>query len=82
MHTCRHTAQHKGGGQKKAIQACVLAEQTEPDIAVFVHCNVWMERWRDRHPAKEEIERKREAESDRERGRRWEVRQPCMQRGV
>lgn len=27
---------------------------------------VWMERWRDRLPAEEEIERKREAEGDRE----------------
>lgn len=42
-------------------------ELTEPDIAVFVNGDVWMERLRDRLSAKEETERKREAESDRER---------------
>ena len=40
-----------------------------------------MERWRD--TLLEMARKKREAESERERegGRRWEVQQPCMQRG-
>ena len=44
-------------------------ESSGPDVAVFMHGDVWMERWRDRLPAKEETEREGERQKVIERAR-------------